>query len=177
MSNKKLMKYFTNPVTCKLFFNIETLGQATAKELTSLVADIPQATLYRYLRKMVDDGVLIVIKERQVRNVTEKTYAIGIDYKAEIDDMIAANSGEWYLGMFQHFCNGLINEFREYANRDNIDILNDGSGYRIFPFYATSDELFELAEKIREVIKPYYENKPTPNRQMRNAAIIYTPPK
>ena len=78
--------------------------------------------------------------------------------------------------LFQQFCNGLINEFQVYASRENIDILNDGSGFRVSPFYASTDELKELAGKIQAVIKPYYENEPTPERQMRSIAIIYTPP-
>jgi len=176
MFSGKLMKYFTNPVACKLFYDIETHGQTTAKDIGSRNKEIPQATLYRYLNKMVNDGLLTVVDEKQIRNVKEKTYAVSIDYKAEIAKMISENSGEGYLGLFRQFCNGLINEFQTYVETDSIDILNDGSGFRVTPFYATTDELKELAEKIKETIKPYHENKPSPNRQMRNVAIIFTPP-
>ena len=176
MLNENLLKYLTNPVTCKMFSCIESLGQATASDLSEKYNDIPQATLYRYLKKMVNDGILLIVNERQIRNVTEKTYAISLDYKSEIQRIINENAGEGYLGLFHQFCNGLINEFQTYANKDNIDILNDGSGFRVIPFHATVEELKELSEKIQETVKPYYENDPSPDRQLRNIAIIYTPP-
>lgn len=171
------MACLTNPIKCKLFFEIETQGRTTAKKLAECDENIPQATLYRYLKKMVEDGILEVVEERQVRNVREKVYGVAIDYKAEIEQMLAANSGEGYLSLFQQFCSGLINEFRTYAARDEIDILHDGSGFRIVPFYATTGELEDLSRSIQELIRPYHEQEPTPDRQMRNVAIVFTPPK
>ena len=176
MLSKNLFKYLTNPVTCRIFAGIEALGQTTAKELITKYKNIPQATLYRYIKKMTEDGILLVVDEKQVRNVTEKTYTINLDYKREIDKILKENSGEGYLGLFHQFCNGLINEFQAYTNRDNIDIINDGSGFRLIPFFASTNELKELSEKIQEIIKPYYENEPSPDRKLRNAAIIFTPP-
>ena len=146
--NDKLMNCFTSPIKFKLLLDVEASGQTTAKELAKKNNHIPQATLYRYLRKMVDDGILIVTEERRVRNVSEKIYAVGIDYKAEVDKVVENNSGEGYAALFQQFCNGLLGEFKAYAARENIDILNDGSGFRVAPFYATADELKELAKKI-----------------------------
>ena len=169
------LKHFSNPVANRIFLFIEERGHATAKEISQKIS-VPQATLYRYLKKMVSDGILTVVDETRVRNVTEKTYAVVMDYKAEIDKMLAQNSGEVYSGLFKVFCNGLINEFEAYAGKDDIDIQNDGSGFRLVPFYASPGELRELAEKVRTVVTPYYENTPTPERQMRNIAIIYTPP-
>ena len=40
----------------------------------------------------------------------------------------------------------------------------------------TTKELCELAQKIKDVIKPYYEFESAPGRQLRNIAVVYTPP-
>jgi len=173
--HEKLMECLTNPIKCKLFTDIEA-GQTTAKKLAETNKNIPQATLYRYLKKMVEDGILEVVEERQVRNVREKVYGVAIDVEAEIEEMIANNSGAGYLSLFQQFCSGLQTEFQAYAARKDIDILQDGSGFRLMPFYATVEEQKDLARKIWELIKPYQEQEPTPDRQMRNVAIVFTPP-
>ncbi len=47
----KLMECFTNPVKCKLLLEIRSQGQTTAKHLAETYTDIPQATLYRNLKK------------------------------------------------------------------------------------------------------------------------------
>ena len=174
--NDKLMTCFTNPVKSKLFSDIETHGRTTAKDLAQRNVGIPQATLYRYLKKMVEDGILEVVEERQVRNVREKIYDIAVDFESEIGKMIDDNSGKGYLSLFQQFSNGLLSEFQAYAARESIDIKNDGSGFRIVPFYATIGELEELSLKIQELLRPYHENEPAPGRQMRNIAIVFTPP-
>ena len=174
--NNSLMECFTNPVKNKLFSQIDAQGQTTAKALAQHIDGVPQATLYRYLRKMVEDGILEVVEERQVRNVREKVYRVAIDFDAEVKKMLDENSGKGYLGLFQRFCNGLIDEFRAYTAKENIDIVHDGSGFRITPFYATFSELEELAREINARIKPYRENESTPDRQLRNVAIVFTPP-
>jgi len=171
----KLMECLTNPIKCKLFSDIEA-GQTTAKELAECNDHIPQATLYRYLKKMVADGILEVVEERQVRNVREKIYGTAVDVEAEVGKMIADNSGAGYLSLFQKFCSGLTQEFQTYAAREGIDIRGDGSGFRVMPFYATALEQKELAFKIWELIYPYHAQGAAPGRQMRNVAVVFTPP-
>ena len=172
----KLMECLTNPIKNKILLEAINQGRVTAKALAEKNKSIPQATLYRYLKKMVSDGVLKVVEERKVRNVTEKVYAPAIDFQADLEKLIAENSGEAYLGLFQQFTIGLLNEFKTYAEREEIDISNDGSGFRVTSFCATLDELKELSGKIHELIRPYAENEMTPDRSARSVAIIFTPP-
>ena len=174
---EKLMEYLTNPTKNKLIIETINKGRVTAKELAAVNKELPQATLYRYLKKMVEDGVLVVAEERKVRNVTEKIYAMGIDFEAYTNKMIAENSGEAYLGIFQQFTVGLLKEFSAYSKRDDIDIVNDGSGFRVTSICATFEELETLSKSIWELIAPYRDREPTSGRKNRSVAIIFTPPK
>ncbi|MCL2392130.1 MAG: hypothetical protein FWC66_05905 [Oscillospiraceae bacterium] len=172
----KVMECLTNPIKNKLLLEVINQGQTTAKMLAEKNKSIPQATLYRYLNKMVSDGVLEVVEERQVRNVKEKVYASAIDFEAHVKEMIAENSGEAYLRMFQQFTIGLLNEFKVYSEQDSIDILNDGSGFRVASFCATHDELKELSEKIWKLVEPYKKRAMTSERRARSLAVVVTPP-
>ena len=60
--DKKLMECLTNPVKCKLLLEIYSSGHSTAKQLADIYNDIPQATLYRYLKRMTDDGILKIVE-------------------------------------------------------------------------------------------------------------------
>ena len=71
----KIMECITNPAKCKLLLEIYSKGQATAKHLSDTFGDIPQATLYRNLKKMLNDGILKVVDETQIRGTVEKSYA------------------------------------------------------------------------------------------------------
>jgi len=174
--NKHLIENLTNPTKNRLLLEIASQGQATTKELAAKYPDIAQATLYRYLKKMTEQGVLTVIEERQVRNVTEKIYALAVDLEGEIEKMIAGNDGAAYFQLFQQFSAGLMGEFKNYAERDAIDIAHDGSGFRVTPIYASLDELKELSASIQELIKPYREREASPAHKARSVAVIITPP-
>ncbi|MCL2438523.1 MAG: hypothetical protein FWE48_03820 [Coriobacteriia bacterium] len=173
----ELLKYLTNPLANILILEVHEQVQATAKTLAQKHPNIPQATLYRYLKKMTSDGVLKVVEERPIRNVTEKVYALAIDLDDGVEQMLADNCGETYFSLFQQFSIGLLGEFKAYADQGEVDLVGDGSGFRVTPFYATYDELKELSAKIHEVIQPYKDAEPTPKRKARSVAVVFTPPR
>ena len=173
--NVKLMECLTNPIKNKLLMAVKDNGRITAKELLRKIEDIPQATLYRYLRKLVEDGLLEVVDENQIRNVREKVYGMAIDYDAEIDKMNNDTTGRVYVAQFKRFINGLVDEFDKNTPKDNEEAVYDGSGFFITPFYATYDEVKELLHKINEVIKPY-KSRTSPDGELRSIATIFTPP-
>ena len=173
--NDLLMECLTNPIKNKLLMAVKEVGHTTTKELAKKLKDIPQATLYRYLKKMVEDGLLKVARENQIRNVREKVYCLAIDFDAEIEKMNEDTTGRLYVARFKQFVNGLAEEFDENTPKDNEKAVYDGSGFFIHPFYATYDEVKELLQKIREVIEPY-ESRASHERQLRSMATIFMPP-
>jgi DNA-binding PadR family transcriptional regulator len=149
----------------------------TAKEIAEKYPSIPQATLYRNLKSMVDGGAIRVAKERKVRNLIEKIYEIVPGSQEEMKTFIEENPKENLALLFQDTLTEVFNEFYTYFQQEEIDPLNDGLGISITPFYATIDELKECALKIGEVMKPYFEAEDTPERELRSYVRIFTPPK
>ena len=96
----KIMECITNPVKCKLLLEIYAREQATAKHLSDTLDDIPQATLYRHLKKMLSDGILKVTEETPVRGTLEKTYALAFDLGSDFETILAENSGTLYMQTF-----------------------------------------------------------------------------
>ena len=175
--NKKLMECLSNPVMCRLLIEIEEQEQATAKKLAKIYPDIPQATLYRYLSRMLKDDVLKVVEENKIRGTIEKVYAL--NYALEIDklDMLKENAGEDYFRIFTQYAMGIMREFQEYTERSDINIPADGSGFWSTPLYLSKKEVEEVAVKIQDVLNPLLENTPTGDRQLHNIDVIITPPK
>jgi len=174
--SERLLEALTNPIKNRILIEVSEQGRATAKTLAQKHGNIPQATLYRYLKKMTDDGILEIVETRQVRNVTEKIYSLAVDLEADIEKMIEENSGEAYFKLFQQFTIGLLKEFHVYSQKENIDLLNDGSGFRVTSINASLDEITQLSKDINALIAPYRENEATPDRQARSLAVIFTPP-
>ena len=178
--NKKLIEYITDSTKRRIIIDVQLLGQVTTKQLLERNPEIPQATLYRLLKKMVADEILKVVAENRVRNVTEKVYAFAFesgDFNAELEKMLADNPAEAYYAIFSQFMMGLMDEVKSYSERDKVDLRADGVGIMDYPFYASIEEVGEIAAKIHALMQPYLKNEVTPERQLRSMTRIMMPPK
>ncbi len=173
----KFLRYLSEPLNAKLIIEMKDRGEATASQLMETFQDIPQATLYRRLQKMLKDGILKVVGENQIRGTLEKVYALDFDI-AKIEQRLAKdNDGEMYMQLVTYYMLGILKEFDEYTSSDGIDLANDGSGCSIAPIYATHEELTGALLKIGEIITDLQSHKPDGKRKLHNLCIITTPPK
>ena len=53
-------------------------GESDRKYLAEKCVDIPQTTLYRYLKRMTDDGLLKIVGETPIRGTVEKDLCIDL---------------------------------------------------------------------------------------------------
>lgn len=172
----KIMECITNPVKCKLLLEIYAREQATAKHLSDTLGDIPQATLYRHLKKMLSDGILKVTEETPVRGTLEKTYALAFDLGSDFETILAENSGTLYMQTFTQYFLGFAKQFREYCNSPGINIKEDMSGFSLSHLYLSDEELTELIKSISKVISAAEKNEPKAGRKLRTIGVIISPP-
>ena len=171
----KLMDCITNPVKCKLLLEIHSQGKATAKHLADIYNDIPQATLYRHLKKMLSDGILQVIEETQVRGTVEKTYALAFNINSDMKKMMEENSGELYMQYFMQYIIGFAKQFQQYCQSPDINIQKDMTGFSLSPLYLSDEELTALVTGISQIIDTVKNNEPKPDRKLRTIGIIISP--
>jgi len=171
----KLMDCVTNPVKCKLLLEIYSQGKATAKHLSDTYNDIPPATLYRHLKKMLNDGILQVIDETQVRGTVEKTYALAFNIHDGMEAMLEENSGELYMQYFMQYIMGFAKQFHQYCHSPNINIKEDMTGFSLSPLYLSDEELTALVTNISQIIGAVKNNEPKPNRKLRTIGVIISP--
>lgn len=174
--NKNLMDCLQNPIKCKILLSVRAEGQTTAKQLAEANKTIPQATLYRHLGKMTNDGILKVVQENRIRGVVEKVYALAEELAVK-PTVLAQLSGEAYMSLFTEYVMNIMGEFSAYTSGEGIDIANDGSGFSVIPIYATKEELQEIGSKIVAALTPFMQNEPSPERRYHTVSLIVTPPK
>jgi DNA-binding transcriptional ArsR family regulator len=150
--------------------------QLTARQLSELLPDVPQATLYHHLGTLTRAGLLRVVSERQVRGAVEKVYAVTDDSALLSPADLANATREDHLRYFTIFVTSLIGDFARYLQQDApIDLLADGVGYRQTPFYLSDDELVEAATALNRALLPYFANQPAPGRRRRLFSTILCP--
>ena len=171
------MSYLSDPINARLILEIKEREQATASQLLEKLSDIPQATLYRRLQKMLADDVLKIVEERPIRGTVEKVYALNYDLDKKWEEMGSTNDGKTYMQFVMYHTLGILREFAEYTAKENLNIGGDATGLFIAPVYATNEELITTLNKIVGLLTELKDNKPGGERRLRNVCITITPPK
>ena len=152
-----------HPVRLRLLAAIAR-RQLTARQLSELLPDIPQATLYHHLGKLSYSGLLRVVSERHVRGAVEKRYALAEDSAGLEPANLENASREDHLRYFTLFVAMVLGDFARYLQQDlpdaTINPYVDGVSYRETPLYLGDDELAQAAAAITQALQPFLNNEP-----------------
>ena len=176
MDIKILMDCVKNPTKSQILLCLQEHQNLTAKELLNAISTIPQATLYRALKKMEQDNIIVVVDTKQKRGIIEKTYALNPNLSGLEDEISASNDGTAYFNLFSRFITEILSEFDEYSKKENIDLKNDGSGFSAMPIYATHEELMMYGQQIKKILEPALIKR-SEAQSLRTFATIITPPR
>ena len=101
---------------------------------------------------MLNDGILQVVEETQVRGTVEKTYALALNINKNIEAALEENSGELYMQYFIQYIMGFAKQFQQYCQTPNINIKEDMTGFSLSPLYLSDDELTDLVTSVSQLI-------------------------
>jgi len=147
----------------------------TTSALIAELADIPAASLYRQVARLVDAGVLMVVAERRVRGTLERTYVLRLSAATIGPDQLATMSADDHRQAFMAFVAGLLGDFDRYLGRGNIDLVRDGVSYRIAGMWLDDAEFSELLRELAQVLAPRLAKPPRSGRKRRILGTILLP--
>ena len=147
----------------------------TTSALAAELADVPPASLYRHVARLVNAGVLGVVAERQVRGALERTYVLRLTAATVGLDEVAAMSADDHRQAFMAFVAGLLGDFDRYLARGDIDLLRDGVGYRMAGLWLDDAEYAELLRELTRVLQPKLAHPPGPGRKRRILGYVLMP--
>ena len=147
----------------------------TTSDLAAELADVPAASLYRHVARLVDAGVLAVVAERRVRGALERTYVLRLTAATVGLDEVAAMSADDHRQAFMAFVAGLLGDFDRYLARGDIDLLRDGVGYRMAGLWLDDAEYAELLRELTRVLQPKLAHPPGPGRKRRILGYVLMP--
>jgi len=147
----------------------------TTSDLRAELPDVPLASLYRQVARLVDAGVLAVVAERRVRGAVERTYVLRLSAASISLDEIDAMSPEEHRQAFMAFMAGLLGDFDRYLNRGDINLLRDGVGYRMYGLWLDDVEFADLVRDLTRVVQPRAANAPRAGRRRRILGSVMLP--
>jgi DNA-binding transcriptional ArsR family regulator len=164
-----------HPVRMRIIQGLIDGKRLTVQQMMEYLKEIPQASLYRHLKKLVEADLVVVVEENQIRGTIEKVYSLPEQQANLINkDLVELSRGE-HMDLFMKFITNVLADYDRYLNREQIDLMNDGVGYRQARFYARDEEFMEFAKKVAEATEKLMNNEPTPDRKNRIFTTIVMP--
>jgi DNA-binding transcriptional ArsR family regulator len=154
-----------HPVRLRILQTFLGSRTLTTSQLQVELPDVPPASLYRHVAKLVDAGVLSVVNERRVRGALERTYELRTSEATVKPDDLTRLSRDEHRQMFMTFVAGLLREFDRYLERDDINLIQDGVSYRLTGMWLSNTEAKKLAQDLNTVLLPYATNTPRRGRK------------
>ena len=125
--------------------------------MVKIIKDVPQATLYRHLQTMVDSGIIRVIKEKKVKSVSEKYYAIN-EEEAKID------GSEWKelsskekLDYISYYQLSLMTQYQSYLKKlDEQNSQEDSATFSVVELKMDEEQFIQFQNELKELMTKYY---------------------
>jgi len=147
----------------------------TTGTLAAELSDVPPASLYRHVARLVDAGVLAVVAERRVRGAVERTYVLRASAALITPDKVATMSRDEMRQAFIAFVAGLLGDVDRYLARPDVDPTRDGASFRLAGLWLDDAEYAELLRELTRVLQPAAANPPRAGRKRRILATVLLP--
>lgn len=124
----------------------------TAAELQQRLPDVPQASLYRHLGRLVQGEVLQVLDEHRERGPRERRYLLpeGAGFLGALE--MAEATIEDYRRYFRAYLSAQLASFERYLATPAPVPPEDGLGFRLVPVYVSREELVSLYRELTRLL-------------------------
>lgn len=170
MEYQDLAKIVMNPVRQRIIQYLLLHPTGTSSEIGRSMPDVPVASLYRHMKKLLDAGCIYVVEERPVRGAVEKTYAIAQDSIGK------QPTQEEMSTMFFQLLLSLQSSFLQYFERKDADPMRDMLTLQTSTLMLSDEEYMQLLQKLTEVINGYVSCEAAEGRKTRRLTFISSPP-
>jgi DNA-binding transcriptional ArsR family regulator len=129
----------------------------TPLELVKIIKDVPQATLYRHLQIMLDSGIIRVLKEKKVKSVSEKYYALNeIEARLNVEEWKKASS-EKKLDYVSYYQLSLMTQYQSYLkNLEEQKSREDCATFSLVELKLDEEHFIQFQKELNELMTKYY---------------------
>ena len=161
-----LTKLLSNPVRMQIMQYLQIHDEATTKQISEAITDVPAPTLYRHINTLLQEDVLFVKEERKVRGSLERLLAINVEIMSETTNSNLSDTAYQFLMT-------LYMKFQKYSCKDDIDPQRDRLSLRTCALTLTDNSFDNFMSEIAAVIDKYQHAEE--NGKLRSISFISAP--
>jgi len=170
-----IMDLLLHPVRMAIVQNLLGGRNLTAQQLGEQNPEVPQATLYRHVNKLLKAGVIEIVQENKVRGTVEKVYGLSEKVMGDLNEDFLKASKEDQKRYFFTYLMSLMNEYETYIGSEGIDMVQDGLAYRRGRYYMNDEEFEQFVRDLQKAYMKIVHNEPGEGRRARTVGLIIVP--
>ncbi len=173
----KTLSGLLNPIRMRILQTLLGQETVTTRVIAEQLPDIPQASLYRHINKLVKDEILEICEENKIRGTVEKVYRLKTNPFQQIQEAVEQGGKEEHFQLFYTFAMSLLTDFHHYVNTEDYDMERDRVGFRSYPFYLSDEECDAFLEEMKQALIKVARNEPNGQRTLRKFSFTMMPGK
>ena len=164
-----LTKIIMNPVRQRILQYLIIHEKGSTGEIQNALSDVPTASLYRHIKKLLDGNCIYVAEEKRVRGTVEKIYGLVRNPLAEEPTMQDISS------MFYTSLLSLQTSFLQYFEKENVDPQKDMLALQSATLMLSDEEYMDFLLKLNELVSETAKKEPDGTRKPRRFTFISSP--
>lgn len=162
----ELMKVLFNPIRMQIMQYLQAHGEATTKQISEAITDVPAPTLYRHINTLLKEEVIFVKEERKVRGSLERLLAINVEnMEKTLNSSISETAYQFLMELFM--------KFQKYGSKADVDPKKDRLCLRTCVFTLTDNSFDSFMQEIGMVMEKYQKSEK--NGKLRSISFISAP--
>ncbi|GIN10321.1 MULTISPECIES: helix-turn-helix domain-containing protein [Shouchella] len=165
-----------HPVRMRIIQQLLMEESQTILQLAEALGDVPQATLYRHMKLMLEAQLIEVVQINKIHGQEERVYAAVKENLSISGSEAYSASQEEHMRYFSIFHANLLQQATTYLSKTSAEHYEtDGFGYWNAPLHMSDEEFASFVSGINELLEQVAANKPTPERKTRLFASMMIP--
>lgn len=166
---EKLLKVLTDPVSNRILQMIRIRGKMTISEILSENTQVPRATVYRKVEKMLEVGAIFIADSHKIRGQTENVYAIK---KMYISD---PGSHEDSLKTVTMSLMQILDLYDRYFRSGNADVNRDKLFMLNFALELSDKDFSDMMNELHRIVDKYQCKSCSSDTKLRNLYLLSAP--
>ncbi|HAQ41299.1 helix-turn-helix domain-containing protein [Anaeropeptidivorans aminofermentans] len=160
-----------NPIRLRIIQYVAHNMPVTVAQIARAISDISKATLYRHVRILVDNEILIVIGQKKIRGTLEQSYSLNLQ---KINSAGQESTAETQALVYS-ILGKLIEDFGQYFSTDTANPVEDRLFVGTNTLYLNNGSFDDFVQDIYAVVEKYSQLPADKNGKARMVTFVSSP--